>query len=476
MNVNKIKLKIKELESNLENKTVQVVLQNKTFELDKLKKSLKDYDKYIEQVSDEDLIKTIETKINELVSYSNQSSFENYSHKFINAANFLISNTPKEQKNQENNTAEIIQISEEEFSKRYDKLLEALNFEDEECNLILETPSKEKKPFKVFKNKNKSLAIYAKSSEKPMTIASDRLLEVAFHRKEPTYKSYEPVIISKIIDNSIFDFFQNNSLPKDLFEAMKAKLSKNEDELIVIRSKLEKIQEENQTIEEKKEQFNEIFEKSESLDSKIKAAEDKAKLNASVSYWQLKQITHRHKFIGFGILAIVLIGLLLLILFNVLNGHENQINESKKIEIINKINTTTETKKIIEDSNKSISAIKQTLQEPKKIISNNEENSKSFDFDYSKLAWYILMIFASSSAFWIIRITVKIALSNLHLSEDAHERVVMIQTYLSFVKEGQVEENDKNLILSSLFRPSNIGIIKDESSVTVADIITAFKK
>jgi uncharacterized membrane protein len=106
----------------------------------------------------------------------------------------------------------------------------------------------------------------------------------------------------------------------------------------------------------------------------------------------------------------------------------------------------------------------------------NEENSKAFNFDYSKLAWYILMIFASSSAFWIIRITVKIALSNLHLSEDAHERVVMIQTYLSFVKEGQIDENDKNLILSSLFRPSNIGIIKDESSVTVADIITAFKK
>ena len=112
----------------------------------------------------------------------------------------------------------------------------------------------------------------------------------------------------------------------------------------------------------------------------------------------------------------------------------------------------------------------------KEKISKNIELSEPLDFDYSKLAWYALMIFASSSAFWIIRITVKIALSNLHLSEDAHERVVMIQTYLSFVQEGKIEEKDKQLILTSLFRPSNIGIIKDESSVTVTDIITTFKK
>ena len=173
-----------------------------------------------------------------------------------------------------NDIKDNIKISEKEFSLRYDKLIEALNFEGEECNLILETPSKEQKPFKIFKNKQKSLLIYAKSGEKPMTIASDRLLEVAFNRREPTYKSYELVIISKIMDNSIFDFFLNNILSEDLIEAMKEKLQRNENELIIIKNKLEEIQEENQTIEEKKEQFNEIFEKAESLDNKIKAVED----------------------------------------------------------------------------------------------------------------------------------------------------------------------------------------------------------
>lgn len=458
-NKNEFKQKLKELEANLENYKIQKELESNKFNIDDLKQTIQFYYKNIEQIKDEDL-NNILIKVNELVSHSNNSAFLAYSHKFINTARYLINNLPEVEPDIDDNfnIQNNAQISEEEFSKRYDKLIEALNFEGEECNLILETTSKEQKPFKVFKNKNKSLAIYAKSSEKPMIIASDRLLEVAFNRKEPTYKSYEPVIISKIIDNSIFDFFLNNSLSEDLIEAMKAKLLKNENELLILKSKLEEIKEENQTIEKKKEQFNEIFEKVETIDNKIKAVEDKAKLNASVSYWKAKQKSHKTKFWWFGGVAIGLIVILVLILFIALNNHEKQTNINKQVEITNDINTTTKVQEINENNNKL------------------EEKSSFFDFDYSKLAWYILMIFASSSAFWIIRITVKIALSNLHLSEDANERVVMIQTYLSFINEGQINENDKNLILSSLFRSSNIGIIKDESSVTVADIIMAFKK
>ena len=457
-NNNEFKRKLKELEANLKNAKVQNELKKCNLNLDDLEQVIQYYYKNAEQFSDEDF-NNISTKVDELVSQSNESVFSVYSHKFTNTANYLIHNRPIVELDVNNNDIkDNIKISEKEFSLRYDKLIEALNFEGEECNLILETPSKEQKSFKIFKNKQKSLLIYAKSGEKPMTIASDRLLEVAFNRKEPTYKSYEPVIISKIIDNSIFDFFLNNSLSEDLIEAMKAKLLKNENELLILKSKLEEIKEENQTIEKKKEQFNEIFEKAETIDNKIKAVEDKAKLNASVSYWKAKQKSHKTKFWWFGGVAIGLIVILVLILFIALNNHEKQTNINKQVEITNDINTTTKVQEINENNNKL------------------EEKSSFFDFDYSKLAWYILMIFASSSAFWIIRITVKIALSNLHLSEDANERVVMIQTYLSFINEGQINENDKNLILSSLFRSSNIGIIKDESSVTVADIIMAFKK
>jgi len=479
MNVNQIKIKIRELESNLENKTVQSILEENKFELEKLKRSLKDCDKYIEQINNEELIKTIETKINELISHSNQSRFRSYSHQFINAANFLISNTPKETDLEENTIVEVAQISEEEFSKRYDKLIESLNFEGQESNLILETPS-DKVPFQVYKNTNKSIVVKTKGGT-TNTRTKEKLIGIAFRNESDEKRSYDKVLIEKLLDNSIFDYLANNSSPdhnsKDLIEAMKKKLLSNENELLKLSAKLEEIEKSNQELLATKEQLTQINQESNTAKqdfiSAKQAAVDYAKLNASVSYWQEKQTNHKTKFWWFGGGAIWFIGILILILFMTLNNHENQINGSKKTEIVSDKNTTNE---IIQDVNKSISAIKQTLQESKNTISSNEENNKSFDFDYSKLAWYILMIFASSSAFWIIRITVKIALSNLHLSEDAHERVVMIQTYLSFVNEGQIDENDKNLILSSLFRPSNIGIIKDESSVTVADIITAFKK
>lgn len=475
MNINQLKIKLKELETNLQNKTVQATLKGGGFSLENFEKSLQLYYKNIERIQDDDLLKIIEAKILELISYSNEPHFVSYSHKFINAANFLISNTPKEPKIEENDISETIQISEEEFSKRYDKLIEALNFEGEECNLILETSSKEKKPFKVYKNQNKSIVVKTQGGT-TNTRTKDKLIGIVYRNESDEKRSYDKVIIEKILDNSIFDFLVTSPMVKensnDLLDAMKNKLSNNENELLKLSNKLAEIEKNNQELSSIKQEFSNILEQSttaqQDFQSAKDAAVDYAKLNASVLYWKTKQKSHKTKFWWFGGAAIGLIVILLFILFKALNYHENQINGSKKIEIVSDTNITKESSKAIQDINKSISAIK--------TIPNNEENSKSFDFDYSKLAWYIFMIFASSSAFWIIRITVKIALSNLHLSEDAHERVVMIQTYLSFVKEGQIDENDKNLILSSLFRPSNIGIIKDESSVTVADIITAFKK
>ena len=197
-NNNEFKRKLKELEANLKNAKVQNELRKCNLNLDDLEQAIQYYYKNAEQFSDEDF-NNISTKVDELVSQSNESVFSVYSHKFTNTANYLIHNRPIVELDVNNNDIkDNIKISEKEFSLRYDKLIEALNFEGEECNLILETPSKEQKPFKIFKNKQKSLLIYAKSGEKPMTIASDRLLEVAFNRREPTYKSYELVIISKL--------------------------------------------------------------------------------------------------------------------------------------------------------------------------------------------------------------------------------------------------------------------------------------
>jgi hypothetical protein len=78
---------------------------------------------------------------------------------------------------------------------------------------------------------------------------------------------------------------------------------------------------------------------------------------------------------------------------------------------------------------------------------------------------------------WLIRILIKITLSNYHLSVDAKERVVMIRTYLSLLKEGEsFEKEDKKVMLDNIFRPTNFGIISDETSVTLTDVISSLKK
>ncbi len=53
----------------------------------------------------------------------------------------------------------------------------------------------------------------------------------------------------------------------------------------------------------------------------------------------------------------------------------------------------------------------------------------------------------------------------------------MIKTYLSLLKEGSgFEADDKKVMLDNIFRPTNFGIIKDETSFTIADILSSLKK
>lgn len=78
---------------------------------------------------------------------------------------------------------------------------------------------------------------------------------------------------------------------------------------------------------------------------------------------------------------------------------------------------------------------------------------------------YAFFIVSLTIIVWIIRLLVKVFLSNLHLLSDAKERETMIMTYLALEREEQVlKKEDKELILPSIFRTSSHGIIKDDSS------------
>ena len=78
--------------------------------------------------------------------------------------------------------------------------------------------------------------------------------------------------------------------------------------------------------------------------------------------------------------------------------------------------------------------------------------------------WQLGLLFILATlGTWLLRVLVRVYLSHLHLGTDANERVTMIQTYLALLREGSgPAENERQLILQTLFRPSSTGLIKDD--------------
>lgn len=63
---------------------------------------------------------------------------------------------------------------------------------------------------------------------------------------------------------------------------------------------------------------------------------------------------------------------------------------------------------------------------------------------------------------WVVRLQYRIFLSERHLALDASEKKAFTETYLA-IKEGtQVDPGSEAIVLASLFRPTQDGIIKDD--------------
>ncbi|NJL16728.1 MAG: hypothetical protein HC938_05535 [Nitrospira sp.] len=78
---------------------------------------------------------------------------------------------------------------------------------------------------------------------------------------------------------------------------------------------------------------------------------------------------------------------------------------------------------------------------------------------------YAIPVATATMLLWPLRILSRMLLSNLHLREDARERVTMANTYLALVqsKEG-LKDEDRKLILEMLFRPASLGIVYDDAA------------
>jgi hypothetical protein len=79
-------------------------------------------------------------------------------------------------------------------------------------------------------------------------------------------------------------------------------------------------------------------------------------------------------------------------------------------------------------------------------------------------AWKVAVLaLLSLFSIWAVRLVVRLFLSHLHLATDASERIVMLSTYLSLQEGNNLSaQEDRQLILQALFRPTSDGIVKDE--------------
>ncbi|MBQ9936484.1 MAG: hypothetical protein IJO70_11610 [Lachnospiraceae bacterium] len=83
-------------------------------------------------------------------------------------------------------------------------------------------------------------------------------------------------------------------------------------------------------------------------------------------------------------------------------------------------------------------------------------------FDLVKNSAIITVI--ASVAIYILRTTMKMAMSSLHLARDAKERNMLTYFYLSLIKEKAVTEKERALIINSLFSRSDTGLLKNDST------------
>lgn len=74
------------------------------------------------------------------------------------------------------------------------------------------------------------------------------------------------------------------------------------------------------------------------------------------------------------------------------------------------------------------------------------------------------LVLGATIGVWILRVLIRLLLSNYHLMSDAEERKTMLLTYLALQQENKLPAGDSlHLILQALFRPTSMGIIKDDA-------------
>jgi len=177
-------------------------------------------------------------------------------------------------------------------------------------------------------------------------------------------------------------------------------------------------------LETHKEQFKQEFDDGllkakNDLENLTKTYDDKLALHAAVRYWGIQQKSNRNKAIGFGIVMSLMIIAVVTTLMIFVDTH---LNTTIKDVALNKL---------------------------------------------------ITVAVITTFGIWLIKVAANIFMSHLHLTTDAQERRTMIHTYLALTRKGQgPKEEDRQLILQTLFRPSTTDMVKnDQGPAQLVDMI-----
>lgn len=155
---------------------------------------------------------------------------------------------------------------------------------------------------------------------------------------------------------------------------------------------------------------------------------------APVDYWEKKRIKHRNLYMGSG--TAVIVGMIATGAF-----------------LSNKMQAVQETL-----------AKLPAITQPQGTSSVHATTSVLPTTSPASVSWELgIFIMLAVLCFWVLRILVRIFLSNLHLENDAAERVTMAKTYLALIRSNSLsKEENINTVLAALFRPTGDGIVKDE--------------
>jgi len=299
----------------------------------------------------------------------------------------------------------------------------------------------------LFRSSNNSLSASIGKEDNYISLTKERLTNTIYRNQEYSHhKSYADVVIEKILNNTIFDELKN-SRPIDFPHMSDARIKKLEEERLKNSGQIKDLEDKLAKRENDFNQLQMLLSKATTLEDDFKSAKDAVlkniELKEATSYWvNQTEKYNKNYFIYFSINIIIAIFLILSTYFLVNNS-------GLFIQDL--------TLNIDDNSTKAMNSVKTLL-----------HSAPFFN--------YVIFILYTTLVIWIMKIIVKIMLSNYHLAVDANERVIMLNTYLVLLEDGKgFEEDDRKVILDNIFRQTNHGVIKDETSVTVADIVSSFK-